>query len=404
MAVADALRTATQHVREGEPADAIEGRQPSWVVTPRSAREAAAVMAAAAVHELVVVARGNGTKMTWGLPPERVDVVVETIALNRVVDHVAGDLVVVAEAGLTLRGLQDRLAGADQHLSVDETVPGSTLGGIVATASSGPRRMGTGGVRDLLIGITVVRADGVMAKAGGKVVKNVAGFDLGKLMVGSYGTLGLITQLAFRLHHRPHAARWVVLPAADADMRDAIAAVVHSQAAPVALEVDQPAAGGAHVAVLVEGVAEGIDSRAADVAALLGPCAYVLTDTPWQTNTPSHDDDVTLKLTCRLSRVHDILQAARNHGVAVRGSAGVGVFLGSFPAAVGPRRAASTVDAVRAVCTEAGGSLVVVDAPADLKSELDVWGPVGSMSLMRRVKEQFDPQRRLAPGRFVGGI
>jgi glycolate oxidase FAD binding subunit len=186
-------------------------------------------------------------------------------------------------------------------------------------------------------------------------------------------------------------------------MRDAIAAVVHSQTAPMALEVDQPAAGGAHVAVLVEGVAAGIDSRAADVATLLGLGAYVLTDAPWQTK-PSRDGDVTLKLTCRLSRVHDILQAARIQGVAVRGSAGVGVFLGSFPAAVGARRAASIVDALRVVCTEAGGSLVVVDAPADLKSELDVWGPVGGMSLMRRVKEQFDPERRLAPGRFVGDI
>ncbi|EBP5695887.1 FAD-binding oxidoreductase, partial [Salmonella enterica] len=155
-----------------------------------------------------VVVRGAGTKLGWGRDPERLDVVLDTTALDTLVEHAAGDLIAVVGAGRRLADLQDDLSGADQRLGVDPSRAG-TVGGAVATAATGPMRLAHGAVRDLVIGMTMVRADGVVAHSGGKVVKNVAGYDLGKLLTGSFGTLGVITEVAFRLHPVPAGRTWV---------------------------------------------------------------------------------------------------------------------------------------------------------------------------------------------------
>src|SRR6185295_3143656 len=135
-----------------------------------------------------------------GLPPTSADVLVDLSAMDQVLDHAAGDLIVEAQAGTRLADLQDVVGQAGQRLVGDATVPGASIGGSPSTHASGPQRMLAGTARDLLIGITVVRADGVVAKAGGRVVKNVAGYDLGKLMIGSFGTLAVVTEALFRLH------------------------------------------------------------------------------------------------------------------------------------------------------------------------------------------------------------
>jgi glycolate oxidase FAD binding subunit len=406
MGAYDDLAAVCPQLREATDDDRVDGVQPTLVATPGSTDETSALMRAAAGHDLTVVARGNGTKLSWGLPPRHVDLVIETTGMDRVIEHAAGDLVAVAEAGVPLAELQRQLGSAGQQLALDETVPGSTIGGTIATSPSGPHRMATGTVRDLLIGVTIVRADGVVAKSGGKVVKNVAGYDLGKLMTGSFGTLGVITQAAFRLHPLLPATRWV---RATADSESAAGALVesvlHSQTVPAALEVDWPVEGAGSVAVSVEGTEGGVESRWHAVAELLGPTAEVHDQAPgWTASYPWASGGTSLKLTCQLSAVPEVLTVARSCGVAVRGSAGVGVLYGGLPADTDPETARRVVDRLRETCGNRGGSVVVVDAPAEVKTAVDVWGPVHGLDLMRRVKDQFDPDHRLAPGRFVGGI
>src|SRR5213078_786895 len=191
-----------------------------------------------------------------------------------VVEHAAGDLIAVVRAGATVEELAAKLAPAGQQLALDTPLPGATVGGTVAVATSGPRRLLYGTPRDLLIGITVVRADGVVAHAGGKVVKNVAGYDLGKLFAGSQGTLGLITEATFRLHPRPAAVAWVTAefgPAEQAGAVAAVAAAAGSPLVPSAVELDWP--GGSQrplrVGVLLEGTGPGVAERARQMSELL---------------------------------------------------------------------------------------------------------------------------------------
>ncbi|MDP9443186.1 MAG: FAD-binding oxidoreductase, partial [Actinomycetota bacterium] len=207
--LAELSKACDGQARAAAAADAVAGVEPAYVARPGSTREAAEVLRVAGQHRLRVVARGAGTKLDWGAAPAGLDLVVDTTALTGIVEHAAGDLVGIARAGTPLADLQEQLATAHQQLALDAPVPDATLGGSIATNTSGPRRVLYGTLRDLLIGITFVRADGVVAKAGGKVVKNVAGYDFAKLLTGSYGTLGLVTEAAFRLHPLPAASEMV---------------------------------------------------------------------------------------------------------------------------------------------------------------------------------------------------
>ena len=199
-AARDALSAACPAVREAFAyTDAISGVVPSFVASPASTEEASALLRAAAEHGLTVVPRGGGTGLGWGAPPASCDLVLDMTAMDQVLEHAAWDLVARVQAGATMGHLASVLASAGQQLAIDAPAD-ATVGGVVATGTAGPRRFRYGAPRDLLIGITVVRADGVVARSGGKVVKNVAGYDLGKLFSGSQGTLGLITEATFRLH------------------------------------------------------------------------------------------------------------------------------------------------------------------------------------------------------------
>jgi glycolate oxidase FAD binding subunit len=370
-------------------ADTVGGVPARLVAAPAGTEEAAAVLRAAAAEGLAVAVRGGGSKLDWGLPPRRLDLIVDTGNLTGVVEHAAGDLIMVVRAGTALAGLDL----GDQQLALDVPLPGATVGGTVAANTSGPRRHAYGTVRDLLIGITVVRPDGTVARAGGKVVKNVAGYDLGKLFTGSYGTLGLITECAFRLHPRPAAHALVIRTAPAAAIGGLLAAVRAEQVVPAAVEIDAAPGGPVTVAVLLEGTAAGVRDRAATCAKALDG---EITDEfpPWWGRYPW--TAAGMKLTAPLSRVPDLLGC----GVALRGSAGTGVLYADVPLG----DAAAVVERLRATATRAGGHGVVVTAPPPVRDEVDMWGPVPGLELMRRVKDQFDPEHRFAPGRFVGGI
>jgi glycolate oxidase FAD binding subunit len=409
------LKAATGgHAAVATSDDAVAGMPARWVARPGSTVETSAVLKAAAAHGHTVVARGGGTKLAWGVPPERVDIVVDTTRMDAVVEHAAGDLIVVVGAGKSLAELQGELGQAGQRLGVDPARSG-TVGGAVATAATGPTRLFHGAVRDLVIGMRFVRADGVAAHAGGKVVKNVAGYDLGKLLTGSLGTLGVITEVAFRLHPVPAAQRWVTCPVSESrDIQQAVSAIVHSQLVASGVELDR-APNGATLAVLFEGIPPGVEERVADAKKLLGVGATDSGEPPdWWRSEPEAGG-VLIKVTHEIARLQQLLEAldaatdAAGLASTLRGSPAVGTALvgvrgrdgSSVPAAEAVR---DLVARLRERSGSFGGTVVVLEAPDEVRGALDVWGPVGALDLMRSVKEQFDPDRRLAPGRFVGGI
>jgi glycolate oxidase FAD binding subunit len=418
-----ALAAACDDVAEAGPADAIDGVAPALVARPGSTAEVAEVLRAAAAAGLTVVPRGSGTKITWGRPPERADLVVDLGRMAAVQDHAAGDLIVDVQAGTPLAAVQEAVASAGQRLALDDPLGGATVGGALATNLSGPRRVRFGSARDLLIGVTVVRADGVVAKAGGRVVKNVAGYDLGKLLVGSFGTLGVVTEAVFRLHPLPAFRLLVTAPfdRPEAAQR-MVQEVIHGQAVPTAVEVDWPVDGPGTVSVLLEGIEAGLQERAATTRRLLGSGAEEGGPPegwgafPWAGGLGATALKATalkataLKATFALSGLARVLATARSAAadagvpLALRGSGGAGVLYGALPADAAPAAVAGVVGRLRGECTALGGATVVLDAPAEVKAAVDTWGPVPALDLMRRVKEQFDPERRLAPGRFVGGI
>ena len=269
------LSKACDDVTCASAADTVAGRQARYIAAPASTAEAAAVLRAAAGLGLTVVPRGSGGRLDWGARPTGCDLIVDTRLMDQVVEHAAGDLVVSAQAGTRLDELAKVLAAAGQRLALDSPAiagrTNGTVGGLIATGAAGPLRYRYGSPRDLLIGITVVRADGTVARSGGKVVKNVAGYDIGKLFAGSLGTLGLITEATFRLHPQPEAAAWVTLDCSDsASAASAVRAVADSPVAPSAIELDWPsAAASISVSALLEGDAESVAGRAARLRELL---------------------------------------------------------------------------------------------------------------------------------------
>jgi glycolate oxidase FAD binding subunit len=402
----DGLRAACAEVAQASTEDTVDGVPARWVAWTRSTEEVSAVLRAAAGLGLQVVARGSGSRLCWGLPPTDLDLIVDTSRMTAVLAHAAGDLVVTTQAGVRMVDLQNQLGVHRQQLALDGSdTLGGTIGGTIATATSGPLRYRFGSVRDLLIGITVVLADGTVARSGGTVVKNVAGYDLGKLYTGSMGTLGVITEAVFRLHPTPEASRWILAPVADAARAAAaVAAVRASQHDPVALEVDRGAPGGpVTVGVAVEGVAEGIDARAEAVASLLGGSAGMpatVTEQPpdWWGRPPYPPQGPGATVTCEPSGLADLLATAPG---ALRGSAGAGVLAAGLDDG---DRLSLELAQLRTIATRHGGNAVLRCAPPHRKATLDVWGPVPALGLMRRLKDQFDPEHRLSPGRFVGGI
>jgi glycolate oxidase FAD binding subunit len=409
-------------VRAAAEADAVDGVRPELVAEPASVQEASELMRAASRAGLRTVFAGGGSKLGLGNPPERLDLVVSTRRLQRVLEHAAGDLVVKVEAGAGLADLQDALAPAGQWLALDPPEAGATVGGTVAANASGPRRFRYGTARDLVIGITVVLADGTVAHAGGKVVKNVAGYDLGKLFCGSLGTLGLIAEVTFRLHPRPAAAAVVALAVErPGQVGEAVQRLLRSTLVPSAVELAWPGRG--ELTVVFEGIRPGVEAQAATAARMLGEVGEAAVLGPGGTEAalsrlgalPWEKAEVGVRAAVPPAGLPGALA---DLGVGPRGMgfdrlaahAGTGVVRAGLRGidtgdASQVERFARFFTAARERLAARGGTLVVTEAPPELKRAVDVWGPPGdAIELMRRVKRQFDPDRLLAPGRFVGGI
>ncbi|MEV0382287.1 FAD-binding oxidoreductase [Nonomuraea sp. NPDC050643] len=379
--------------------DAVSGVLPRRVALPESVEEVAAVLRACSEQDLAVVPAGGGTKLHWGLPPARCDVLLDMCCMNEILEHAAGDLVVRAQAGVTMDALAAALADKGQELALDVPFPeDTTVGGTLAAALPGPRAFRYGTARDLLIGITVVLPDGTIAKSGGKVVKNVAGYDLGKLFTGSYGTLGVIAEATFRLHPLPPDSRWVVAEVSRAELPPAAAALAASQAEPSAVEVDWADPGGPlTLAVLVEGAAA--PSRAEALRALIGKGSVTDERPSWWGLIQR--DEVLVEVRFPPSATAAVLDAAAGTGLALRGSPVSGRMLLEAWHTVGEGELAALVSRLRERVEAAGGRVHVLAAPYE---SLDRWGHVSALPLMRRVKERFDPGRRMSPGRFAGGL
>lgn len=411
------------NAREASETDAIDGVHPSFVSEPGSVEELSALMRLANDGGLAVSPRGGGTSTSLGNPPRAVDLVVSTARMNEVIEHVPGDQVVRAGAGLRLRDLQERLATADQMLAIDppERGAGATVGGIVAANSSGPRRYRYGTLRDLIIGITVVLPDGTVAKAGGKVVKNVAGYDLGKLFTGSLGTLGVIANANFRLHPLPQAARTVAVELADTvSAGQAAQAVMHSQLVPSAVELHW-GEGAKLLTILIEGIPPAVEAQSETAHFLLKGFGETRTLSDEEAGNlgpisppgapDASGDGVSLKIAfppAELTGVLDsTLGACSRRGLdapRVTGQAATGVLYVGLSGGDEDGRVAVTEE-LREIWVRMGGSVVVREAPVSFKKRVEVWGPMGTrLELTRRLKEKFDPRGTMNPGRFVGGI
>jgi glycolate oxidase FAD binding subunit len=410
--------------RDPKASDAIAGVSPRTVFEPRSREECAAIFAHARAGRLSMAVVGGGTELGLGAPPARLDAVVSTRRLDRVLEYSPSDQVVSVEAGITLSALQDLLAKSRQRLACDPPVPeAATVGGLLATAAFGPLRTRYGALRDLIIGVSLLRADGTRARGGGKVVKNVAGFDLPKLAAGSLGTLGMIETATFRLHPLPEADATVCArDLASVDVRRWVIGIRQAQLEPAALVAI--ASGGSTFRALArfEGFAAGVREQcdgATAAARELGRSADVLSSAEaaaaWdehqrlrtQGNTRLKLATAPSELPVAVSAVVPILtNVLSRSAVVVYPTLGVGFISGHLEASASAATAfAAAVTRARVCATSAKGSLVVAELPNDARAAVDVWGPPPpSFSIMKRIKERFDPERRMNAGRFVGGL
>jgi glycolate oxidase FAD binding subunit len=405
--------------RAGTAVDAVQGVVPRLVLEPSTLEEAAAALFRSAADRMAVTFVGGGTDLGLGGRPARLDAVIRTGALSRLVDHAPADQVVTAEAGMTLGALREALALHRQWLALDAPLPDrATVGGVVAANAFGPRRARFGSARDLVLGVSIVRADGTAAKGGGRVVKNVAGFDLPRLMVGSLGTLALLTTVTFRVHPLPETRATVLFPGLDAAQAWALtsgwrAAQLEPTSAAAVLASDRVDLG-----VRFEGFESGVADQTARILELgrkAGAGGERLGDAEaagfWRRHDAAREGgSLRVKLAGPPSRLPEL---ARTWLPAVLGelspsSAVLYPTLGLAFASGEPASAAGLVAGLhdaRVAAIAAGGSLVLCEAPVAVRRAFDPWGaPPPAIDLMRSLKERFDPDRRLSPGRFVGGI
>ena len=420
---------------------AIDGVTPSCVLYPSSAEQVAAVLEYAAEHDLAVIPCRNATKLGVGNLPRRYDVALSLKEMNRVRHYEAADLTVTAEPGMTLGDFQDSIARDRLWLPLDP--PGAaraSLGGILATNASGPLRLLYGAPRDMVLGMKIATTEGKVIKTGGRVVKNVAGYDLAKLFVGSYGTLGVIVEASFKLFPLPSERATFVLSTGTLSIaRDLRRRILHSPLQPMRVVLLNPLAATLVLAgtVFAREVAEPeIWVESAGSTRVIERCARELDELGRAAGAPPRRLESAEGPACWL-RIADFhgwipetfpgavilkvalpdaaseeflsraLQEAENDKVRLASFVQLGVGILHL-CLLEPESAAKLVALLRRLRVAAqdlGGVLMLERCHWDIKSRVDVWGPAGDdFALMGKVKAAWDPKGILAPGRFVGGL
>ncbi len=412
----------------------VGGVAPRIVLFPGSVEEVAEIMKAASRDSLSVVPMGSNTKRGLGDALERADAALSVKRLNRILEHESADLVATAECGITLSAFQEGLGGKNQFLPVDppHAAKGATLGGIIASNDSGPERLRYGTTRELLIGMKVVKADGSVFSGGAKVVKNVAGYDLPKLFVGSLGTLGILVEATFRLYPVPEYSRTCIAGFGSLeDSQAAVHALLNSDLVMTSLEHITPALAEAvaartgmfvkrgryHLAVRIANVEKAVRDQSDLVNGILGRHgaeAYVVEggdeDSFWSEirDLPGGDAGEG-RAVCKagvviseVPSVFKVLEMIADGGVTAFASARAGNGIVMITLEGDNHALVSAIDSLRMVAESGGGTLVINDAPPDVKTAAGVWGDLGSgYALMKKIKSGFDPLNILNPGRLV---
>ena len=392
----------------------IDGKQPVLVCTPGTRDQVSAALRLCADAAASVIPWGGGTAMALGNPPRQVDVVLNTSRLNGVIEHDHANLTVTVESGISLTALQQRLADQRQFGPFDPPFPErSSVGGIVAANLNGPRRGCYGSVRDLVIGMKVALISGEQIKAGGKVVKNVAGYDMCKLFVGSLGTLGIITELTLRLVPLPESVSTVVAAGTFSQAEQFIRELFRSRLLPTAVILSNERA---HepwsVAIRSEGFEESVARCRRDLDTLAvqaGMSAQLLSagehEELWRAvrDFPLQDKRLIYRITLPRAEICDFLHRAQNRPdtETITDNVNGTIWLACQPTKASVQRFSDLATLARA----RRGHAMIFAAPGDLKQGFEVWGDSPpAFSLMRDVKHQFDPRGLLNPGRFVGSL
>jgi glycolate oxidase FAD binding subunit len=396
---------------------------PACLVSPHTPDCLAEVLKACDRFTWPVLACGNGSKLSWGgLVPGAIAIAISTQHLNRIIEHAVGDLTVTVEAGVKFADLQKVLADTEQFLPLLPADPqSSTIGGLVATGDTWRQRYG--GVRDMVLGLSFVRADGEIAKAGGRVVKNVAGYDLMKLFTGSYGSLGVITQVTFRTYPIPPTSETIVVVGEPEAIAVCDRALVVSNLAPTRADLLSTAVvkglglgKGMAAIARFQSIPESVAEQRHQVAAIaqklgLKTHLYRHLDETQLWNTLQHLIDIphsTDAITCKIGILPTAAIALLKNLDSITQNTGLGIIhcgIGLGRLHLSPEQGFSQIQKLRTDCEQNQGFLTLLEASPSIKTQLDPWGYTGNaLELMSKIKKQFDPKTILSTGRFVGQL
>lgn len=386
------------------------------VIYPRTQTELNQAIALASKHQIPILT--SDSDLNWGglVNFPTMGIGVNSSQMNQLIDHAVGDLTVTCEAGMKFKDLQNILAKSGQFLAIDpayaETV---TIGEIVNTANTNSFRQRYGGIRDMLLGISFVRADGELVKAGGRVVKNVAGYDLMKLMTGAYGTLGIISQVTFRLYPLPQSDRTVIITGKADAIDVARAKILTSTLTPWSMDIISQGiliklGINAEIGLIIRfgGLNQGVDeqiSRLAAIAQALNLEIKALTgNKTWQDMQNlfwQSDPAIICKIgTLPNLAVTNLLKiSSKTPSVALQIHASSGLGILKYESS---NISIADIQQIRNLLVSTGGFLTVLEAPINFKQQFDIWGYAGNATgIMSALKQKFDPQNILNPHRFI---